>query len=226
MTIRHHIADDTLMAYVGGTLAPSLSVAVATHLAICPRCRDSVAMMEEVASLYLEETEPLSHSEKDKDAALLDQIMATPRTETAEQGAVSSLAGPAIGSVPRPLADYMPVPLDQVPWKRLVPGISHYPLPQPGGKRKGSALRLLKIAPGTRIPEHSHSGQELTLILEGSYIDEIGRFQKGDIADLDNEIHHQPVADTDQDCICLIATDGPLKFSGIFSRLLQPIIGI
>ena len=62
--------------------------------------------------------------------------------------------------------------------------------------------------------------------LEMVMIDEIGRFQSGDLADLDESVYHQPVADTDEHCICLIATDEKLRFSGVFSRMLQPLIGI
>ena len=65
----------------------------------------------------------------------------------------------------------------------------------------------------------------LTLILQGSFSDEIGRFTVGDIADLDNEVEHQPLVDSDVDCICLIATDAPLKFSTLLGKIVQPMTG-
>ncbi len=65
-----------------------------------------------------------------------------------------------------------------------------------------------------------------TLVLRGSYMDEIGRFRSGDLADLDSTIHHRPVADPDGPCICLIAIDEKPGFSGVLSRMLQPPIGI
>ena len=79
---------------------------------------------------------------------------------------------------------------------------------------------------GSADKSHSHGGGELTLVLRGSYTDEIGRFRNGDLADLDPSVDHTPVADTDEPCICLIATDQRLRFSGVFSRMLQPLIGI
>ena len=87
-------------------------------------------------------------------------------------------------------------------------------------------LRLFKIAPGMAIPLHTHNGNEMTLILKGSYSDELGRFKAGDVADLDNDTDHQPIADTQEDCICLIATEAPLKFKGLLPRLMQPFIGL
>ena len=56
-------------------------------------------------------------------------------------------------------------------------------------------LRLLKVAPGHGIPEHGHGGAELTLVLRGSFHDETGRYARGDVADLDETVEHQPVAD-------------------------------
>ena len=44
--------------------------------------------------------------------------------------------------------------------------------------------------------------------------------------ELDEEIKHQPIVDTGSECICLIATEAPLKFTGIMGRLAQPFIGL
>ena len=72
---------------------------------------------------------------------------------------------------------------------------------------------------------HSHDGNELTLILRGSFSDDVGRFTVGDIAALDSEINPQPLVDSDEDCICLIATDAPLKFSTLLGKIVQPMTG-
>ena len=89
-----------------------------------------------------------------------------------------------------------------------------------------ASLFLLKIGPGRKIPEHGHGGTEMTLILSGSYSDAMGRFAKGDIADLDEHVEHQPVVDSEEPCICLVATEEPTRFKGIVSRLMQPLVGI
>jgi len=220
MSIKHHINDDTLLAYVNNTLPETLAVVVATHLAICPECRKTVELMDDMAAMYMinAEPEPLSPAERNIPEILDDGYVREPSeaatTEYVDKG------------VPAPLAERLPSHLEDIPWRRLVPGVSHYPLSLSGGDKSKGALRLLKISPGTPMPEHGHTGQELTLILSGSYIDEIGRFQVGDIADLDDDVMHRPVSDTEKDCICLIATDAPLRFKGLISRMLQPIIGI
>ena len=101
-------------------------------------------------------------------------------------------------------------------------GVQQYDLNLGGA----GACRLLRIKPGVSVPHHTHKGNELTMILRGSYSDDIGRFCKGDVADLDDQVKHQPIVDTEQECICLIATDAPLQFTGFMGRLAQPFIGL
>jgi putative transcriptional regulator len=88
------------------------------------------------------------------------------------------------------------------------------------------SIRLLKISPGVAIPEHGHSGSELTLVLKGSFSDENGCFKPGDIADLDDDTEHQPISDSYQDCICLIVTENPLRFKSLVPKVVQYFSGM
>ena len=126
--------------------------------------------------------------------------------------------------IPAVLAPYLPDGIAGINWRMLVPGIQHHQLP--GVESGAGSLRLLRIAPGVIIPDHSHLGSELTLILQGSYSDATGNFKPGDLSDADSSLRHRPVVDSDQPCICLIATDQRLLFSGSINRLIQPLIGI
>ncbi|RMH44225.1 MAG: transcriptional regulator, partial [Alphaproteobacteria bacterium] len=47
-----------------------------------------------------------------------------------------------------------------------------------------------------------------------------------DIEVADASLEHTPVADEGEPCICLAATDAPLRFHGLIPRLLQPIFRI
>ena len=87
-------------------------------------------------------------------------------------------------------------------------------------------MRLLYIPPGQSVPEHGHGGLELTLVLQGSFSDSEGSFGVGDVETAHGEIEHQPVAGQGAPCICLAATDAPLRFRGLIPRLLQPIFRI
>jgi putative transcriptional regulator len=91
--------------------------------------------------------------------------------------------------------------------------------------REGS-VRLLHIPPGQAVPDHSHNGLELTLVLQGSFSDDTGRFGVGDLEIADQALEHTPIADAGLPCICLAATDAPLRFNSFLPRLLQPLLRI
>jgi anti-sigma factor ChrR (cupin superfamily) len=55
------------------------------------------------------------------------------------------------------------------------PGLSELPLYERGAER----VRLVRLAPGTRVPRHEHPGGEEILVLAGSFEDEHGHYGKG-----------------------------------------------
>lgn len=91
---------------------------------------------------------------------------------------------------------------------------------------EGGSVRLLYIPAGQAVPDHSHNGLELTLVLQGSFSDETGRFGVGDVEIGDEDLEHTPIADAGDACICLAATDAPLRFNAFLPRLLQPLFRI
>ena len=102
--------------------------------------------------------------------------------------------------------------------------MASYEIPLSGSGK--THLQLLRISSGIKLPEHGHGGEELTVILRGSYSDHTGRYAVGDVADLDEDIEHQPMVDSAMDCICLVATEAPTRFKSIWARIAQPFIGI
>lgn len=203
---RHHISDDILLAHAAGNLNAAFGLVVSTHLSVCADCRARLRTHEGIGGLLIENLPPAELA-----ANSFDKVLA--RLET-----------PPAPSTPTPhLRDNL---LDGggIRWTHIGSGIKQAPLS--GFDENSGTLRLLSIAPGTTVSAHSHAGTELTLVLTGSYMDELGRFQAGDLADLDEDTTHQPIADSDDACICLVATEGRLKFSGLLPRLIQPLIGI
>lgn len=220
MNIKHHLDEATMVSYAAGSMSQAMALVVACHISVCPSCRERVSESEAIGGQLLESLEEVSISD---DA--LAQVLACLDDE-AEQPVVHKTLKPqtnAKGCLPAPLQDCLGCDLDEVDWKRIVPGIYYHDLPYK--TERGGVSRLMRIAPGKAMLPHSHDGNELTMILQGSFSDEMGRFTAGDIADLDSEIEHQPLVDSDEDCICLIATDAPLKFSTLLGRLVQPITG-
>ena len=217
MTILHHLDDATLVAYAAGTLGEAHQVVVASHLAFCRQCRNAVRAAEAIGGGLLVEQEQSAVSDSCRAATLasLGLVMERP---TAKRPAV-------VDGVPVMLTELLKgKPLSELRWKTRGPGIAKVDIAlNDGGK---THLLLMRIGPGRKMPEHGHGGEELTLILKGSYSDHTGRYRPGDVADLDEDIEHQPHIDSDEDCICLIATEAPTKFKSFWARLAQPFVGI
>lgn len=208
----HHPDDSTLMNYGAGSLPDSLALAIACHVTECEQCQRKVQEAEQIGLAFIEKEAGARMTERSRKEllAMLDEVEPLPAVEP-------PACQPVESDIPLPLQPMLGSRLDRLHWKTMAPGMKQFVLPVPLG-----TLRLLSIAPGTCMPVHGHSGSELTLVLKGSYSDELGRFCAGDLADLDPEVTHQPVADTHEGCICLIATDAPLRFKGLVPKLLQP----
>ena len=191
-----------LMAYASGSLTEAFGLVVASHLSFCQECHLKVNDAEMIGGALIDDLEPynVNMSSLDQILSNLDDISQDPPT-------VSSPSGD--DEIPQPLWNYINSPLDDLNWKFLAPGLRHVSIDADAGK--SGTVRLFKITPGTTLPTHSHSGTELALILRGSYSDEIGRFQRGDIADVDHDDTHQPIA-------CLLYTS-PSPRDGLLSRM-------
>jgi putative transcriptional regulator len=210
MATIHHPQSDTLWAYAAGSLDEASSVLVASHLALCPSCRAEVRRMEALGGEMLEDVGTASVSVNSFDA-----VMARLESPVQMKTAAKPLPQPANDSVlPRPLRDYVGAGVDSITWRKLTSGVEYFDLPV---RAEGRRARLLKIAPGTRVPSHGHGGEELTMVLAGGYTDEFGSYARGDVETADVSQVHQPVADAGEPCICLTVTRGALIPSAIFS---------
>lgn len=221
MTIHHHIADDLLIAYAAGDLDESWSLVVATHLALCVECRAAVRQAEAVGGVLMEDIAPVSVGASAMDAIMARIDAAEPREAEERPAKPVERRSDETIVFPQPLRNYVDGDLDGVAWRRLGRGAYHLPISAGSG-----SVRLLRIPAGKPVPDHSHNGRELTLVLQGSFHDQHGEFLRGDVEDCDDSVQHQPIAGADQDCICLAVTDAPLRFTSLAARMVQPFIGI
>lgn len=217
MSILHHLEDDILLEYAAGTLAEGFSIAVATHLALCPECRAQYRLIESAGGALLETIDPTDAGEESWET-LKARIADAPRPASERRVRVSGTA-PVL---PEPLRSYVGSDADRIRWKSL-PGGAQFIIPTRDGR---SVARLLRIPAGQPVPEHTHRGREMTLVLSGAFRDGDEVFSRGDIEVADGSVTHQPVATPEAECICLAVTEAPLKFKSWLVRLVQPVLGI
>lgn len=214
--IRHHLNDALLMAYSAGQLPEAFSLTVATHVSLCDECRARLGSFDAVGGALLDESSM-------PEAAMADDSLAMTLARIRQSGPTSR-ERPArkAGVFPAPLRDYAGGDVDAVKWRPIGGGVKQAILPT----GRDASARLLYIPGGVAVPDHGHRGLELTLVLQGAFRDEFDRFGPGDIEVASENDVHTPVAEPGVACICLAATDAPLRFSSLIPRLLQPLLRI
>ena len=214
MTVQHHLSDELLLSYAAGGLSEGWSLAVATHLALCPDCRRRALAADAVGGALLDGIEP-----SPVDDASLEAVLG--RIDAAADRPLPPSARPAAGDtlLPEPLRTYAG---PELRWRRRSPSAHQIRI---ATRDRATTVRLLRIKAGAPMPVNGHRGTELTLVLQGAFDDAAGTFARGDIEEADEGVEHQPIAAAGEDCICLAVTDAPLRFRGV-AALLQPFLRI
>jgi putative transcriptional regulator len=218
MNIQHHLSDKLLMAYAAGTLPEAFGLVVATHVSICDECRARAASFDAVGGAVIEETvAPVAMG-----SGALAATMARIKAQASQPDYAVAPQDRPCSVLPAPLRPYVGGGVDAIQWRSIGGGVRQAILPT---SNKASA-RLLYIPAGMAVPDHGHRGLELTLVLQGAFSDSEDRFARGDVEIATEDLEHTPVAEPGLDCICLAATDAPLKFRALMPRLAQPFLRI
>lgn len=198
-----------------GALPESADLAVAAHAALNPSAGAIVHRHKAVAGALIETLEPNAMGE-----GALDRILARIEAEAGgdvaprhEEPAKDGLELPPV------LRSYIGSDVEALRWKRLMKGVREAELPVSDGAI--CRTRLMHIDSGRPVLQHSHRGLELTVLLQGAYGDCTGEYGRGDMQVADEEVDHKPMAFGGEDCLCLVVTDAPIRFTGRFGSLLN-----
>jgi putative transcriptional regulator len=223
---RHTASEEWLAAYSAGALSEAKRLVIECQMAMKPALAARILPLDHIGGAFIESSkgEALSGSFSARlSEAIARAETAPPRAgeaPDAEEGADELGAG---AWAPGPLSEFLKRSEIEVKWRNSGPGVARAVLFEAGGER----LYLLKARPGLKMPVHSHSGQEWTLVLQGGYHAGPAAFGRGDLHCEDESCTHRPVIDDDgEDCISLVVDEGPLVFRDPVLRLIQPLIGI
>jgi putative transcriptional regulator len=215
MVHEHIDTVDALMAhYVAGSLPEPARVLVESHLEMKPDHRLLVQDLELLAGQALEQTPEIGLD--DRNAVLSEIFASSPPAEIP----LSVVPDGKKSIFPSALRSLVGFDVDNVPWKTKLPGFKEYSV-----DIDGCEVSLMWIKAGRALPAHTHKGMELTLILDGAFNDNRGRFGPGDISVADETIDHRPVAEKDRPCIAFSVLDAPVKLTGSFRQLIGDLIG-
>ncbi|KPL96459.1 ChrR family anti-sigma-E factor [Vibrio splendidus] len=223
--IKHHPNAAILKDFIDGTLADSVSLIVSSHVELCEHCQQQVSMLTAQAadSVFESDTSGLQLSDSEMDAFLSDDgefdfdaiaqitadssqaIEVTPEVQQVTVADTTFTIPRALNSVAR--KDWMN--LGKISRARLdFDDEAHH-------------TSLLHIDKDGQVPCHTHKGFEITLLLEGSFEDEMGVYNKGDFIWLDGDHTHQPA--TKEGCVCLTVSSDALYFTKGVSQLFNPL---
>jgi putative transcriptional regulator len=213
--INHHLNDAILMAYSAGSLPEAFNLIVAAHLSLCDHCRSRAESFDALGGEVLDQR-------CNADIAETCLVGTFDLIDGGEMASTAPVRSKGDGILPAPVQDYVGGDLDAVKWKPVGMGVKQAILPT----SRDASARLLLIPAGTAMPDHGHQGTEMTLVLKGAFQDADGYFARGDVEIAGSDLHHTPVADIHEDCICLAVADAPLRFDGLIPRIAQRFLRI
>jgi putative transcriptional regulator len=222
--ISHHPKFELIKAFVNGDLPASLSAGIAIHADMCPVCQQTIAQFTEQVAENSFEEEYLDRFIVDDNEAL-EAVAAIDFDHMIEDIVASSDIAIALPKVERTInfndkTYTIPSALHSMELGKQ----AHI------GKLTRARLQLneneihtslLHIQPGGGVPEHTHKGFELTVLLEGSFHDESGEYVKGDFIMLDSSHQHHPISTNG--CLCYTVANDALHFTQGINKLLNPI---
>ncbi|MCA3692284.1 ChrR family anti-sigma-E factor [Aquidulcibacter sp.] len=185
-----------MLDYAAGSLPRGPALVVSAHLALQPQAREITRTFDAAGGMLLDTIEPVE--------------IAQPAWLEAETGTdYSSHSLREIDDMAHVLSS-----IDQGRWRRNLAGMLTMPLP-------GCDAELLKLEAGRKVPEHGHSGLEVTLVLSGALDDGNQIYRRGELLVHDEDSEHQPGAAKGGDCICLIAQTGNVRLKGPLGWLIN-----
>ena len=212
MNISQHPDQSWFVSYAAGGLTPSFNLLLQAHLLVCPQCRCVLKKADELGAQFMFGSD---------DTPIEKFTTPTPQVGARSEQSIE-WGKEQVTDLTEFFDHYIGMHLDSLKWMKAGKGLRVCRLTD----TEEDNMLMLRAEPGTVLPKHSHNGSELTLVLKGAYFCEDAIFKVGDIEDADDSILHQPVVTAEDECICIAAVGGPLKFSGLLQRMAQPFLGI
>lgn len=210
-----HPSEELLKEFAAGTLSGGINVAISAHVELCELCRHQASEFEaNAAHSWLQTLEKQNESDF---SDMVANIVNHPQlSKVGEEKSVLNEIHMLDHSVslPKVLAK---AAAGGLVWKKLGGGINQAQL----DLDDETQCEFIYMKPGSQTPVHKHQGSEITLVLDGSFSDEMGQYNPSDFILRTHKDVHQPRSD--EGCLCFAVLDSPLTFTKGIARLLNPI---
>jgi putative transcriptional regulator len=215
--INKHPDSELLVEYTSGVLSLAPSIAVTTHLQFCNTCDGAVESLNHIGGDLLDHADAIPVSED-----LLEKVLLGINTDAGESESRCNANKNTVDDVGDALPRYVRrlLPDGNLRWKFLSPSLRVATVSVGEDKYE---LALHRIKAGGKAPEHNHNGQEITVVLTGTFSDADGIYQPGDFVVREPGDVHRPIAAQNEECICLSVLAAPIKLTGM-KRLINPFL--
>ena len=218
--VKLHPSTELLNRFVQGELVTGKSVVVSAHMELCESCSAKAKELQALAvSSWIDPgsaLQPDQSSEADY-STMVAGIVKSPQIKSQQIEALVEVDIDILNhsiKLPKVLAKAASQGLK---WKKVAGGIREAQL----FLDNETLCEFIYMAPGCQVPVHTHQGSESTLVLDGSFEDELGEYKTSDFIIRDAQHNHQPRSK--EGCLCFAVLDSPLKFTEGFARLMNPV---
>ncbi|MCB9990390.1 MAG: cupin domain-containing protein [Rhodospirillales bacterium] len=219
MTRMNQHTEILLMEYAAGVLDDASALLVRTYISISPEARRYVRHCEAMGGQLMERSCTPVAMAGDSLKNVLQQLdrLEQATCQTMSRTHCADIRFCRQYNLPEPLLAYLYEHHRTGRWHPFARGMATCTLTS---CKDTNGMAMIRMAPGARAVRHTHRGTEITLVLEGGYEDEYGRYEAGDLVIADAGITHQPIAGP-KGCLSINVIEAPLHFTGHLYKLLN-----
>ena len=218
--VKLHPSSELLNQFVHGELAAGKSIVVSAHMELCESCSAKAKELQALAVSSWVDPSSAVQSDQTSEADYVNMVAAIVTSSQIKSAPIEDLVEVDIDVLDRRIK--LPKVLAKaasqgLKWKKVAGGISEAQL----FIDNETQCEFIYMAPGGKVPVHTHQGSEATLVLEGSFEDELGEYKTSDFIVRDAQHNHQPRSK--EGCLCFSVLDSPLQFTEGLARLMNPL---
>ncbi len=200
---RFHPRDEFLVDYATGAAPAALALIVASHAQACSACRNEIRLLEALGGTLIETIEPAPLAELAWNRMLEEIGEPMPEPEPVSMRQLGN------DRLPGSLRHIVKGCGSGLRWRRF-DGLFEEALLQ--GPSHGHRVSLIRASKGGYVPHHDHEGDEHMLVLQGGLTIGGTNYRTGDYAFAAAGEAHEPIAYTEEECLCLLVLAGSLQF--------------
>lgn len=221
--IKFHPTFTQLINLADGELPAAESLLMSAHCDMCEECRNKIALFtEHLAGRLFEVDDTPADSNEREYIAMFEQITNRERKVVNKQASYNANGQSSIELEGRTFR--LPSTLARLSgrlgnWSHLVGKLWQAQVDIGGGY----LAQFIYMEKGGSVPEHTHKGSEMTLVLDGEFADGINVYRNGDFVSLNHNHTHAPVSNADEGCLVFSIIDQPLYFTSGWAKLINPL---